>query len=211
MVYSREGDDYVYPMFYMEAVCPPFLYNIPSFDVISVRLRQVKTVGRDKGGKKTGYDVFMRSDDSIIPQLPALLMVKDTTIVTVRAVEVMQPLSVLILEVVSFLVISCLFSVQVEEFKLSVNVEGLSLFLFGVLVVWDWEWNPTDDTSDDSSEGEDETETIAEGHFNPHMESEPSDGEDTADFEIGGSLSTLPAQTHVVTFKCIGTVHDQSR
>ena len=77
-------------------------------------------------------------------------------------------------------------------------------------MVWDWEWNPTDDTSNNSSEGEDEDETVPERHFNPHMESEPSDEEDTADFEMGGCLSTLPAQTRVVMFKCIGTVHHQS-
>ena len=33
---------------------------------------------------------------------------------------------------------------QVEEFKLTVNVEGLSLLPIGVLIAWDWEWNPTD-------------------------------------------------------------------
>lgn len=76
---------------------------------------------------------------------------------------------------------------QVEEFEVSVKTEGLSLFPFGVLVAWNWTWNPADD-SVSMSEEED-------------MESEPSDEEDT----VG-----LPLMTHIVTFKCMGTVYEQS-
>lgn len=76
----------------------------------------------------------------------------------------------------------------------------MSLFPFGVLVAWDWIWNPADDLSEE--EEEEREEDAAEGHFNPHMESEPSDEEDTAD---------IPLMTHIVTFKCVGTVYEQSR
>ena len=84
VVYSREGESDMYPVFLVEAMCPPFLYNIPSFDVISVKLRQLKAVGCDKDGKETRYDLFMRCDDTVTPQLPALFMVNDTTVVRVR-------------------------------------------------------------------------------------------------------------------------------
>ena len=97
---------------------------------------------------------------------------------------------------------------QVEEFKLTVNVEGLSLLPIGVLIAWDWEWNPTDI---DSSEEEEEEETTAEGHFNPHMESEPSDSEEGDHLRLGPIPSVLPTTTHIVTFKCIGTLYEQSR
>ena len=91
--------------------------------------------------------------------------------------------------------------IQVEEFEMSVKTEGLSLFPFGVLVVWDWIWNPADDSLS-SSEEQEEDEERAEGHFNPHMESESSDEEDTTD---------VPPMPHVITFKCMGTVYKQSR
>ena len=94
-----------------------------------------------------------------------------------------------------------LYLMQVEEFEVSVKTEGLSLFPFGVLVAWNWTWNPADD-SVSTSEEEDKEEDAAEGHFNPHMESEPSDEEDT----VG-----VPLMTHIVTFKCMGTVYEQSR
>ena len=83
VVYSREGDSDVNPVFLVEAICPPFLYNIPSFDVISVKLRQLKAVGCDEEGKETRYDIFVRCDDAVTPRLPALFMVKDMTIVKV--------------------------------------------------------------------------------------------------------------------------------
>ena len=72
-----------YPEFYVETICPPFLYTIPSFDVLSVKLRQLKTVGRDEDRRKTSYDIFIRSDESIPPTFPALLMVKDAVVVQV--------------------------------------------------------------------------------------------------------------------------------
>ena len=66
------------PMFYMESVCSLFLYNIPSFNVISVSLRHLKV---KEDGKETLYDLFIRNDESLFPELPALIAVKDSTIV----------------------------------------------------------------------------------------------------------------------------------
>ena len=86
LLYSRDGDDDVYPMFYVESdesVCSSFLYNIPSFAVISVGLRHLKVKGRDADGKEITYDLFIRNDASLPPELPALITVKDTTIVKV--------------------------------------------------------------------------------------------------------------------------------
>ena len=65
---------------------------------------------------------------------------------------------------------------QKEEFELAVNLESLSLFTFGVIIVWVWEWS---DDSSTSSWSDDQEGPVAEGHFNPHMESELS-GDDRA-------------------------------
>ena len=72
------------PMFYVESVCSSFLYNIPSFDVMSVSLRHLKVKGWDENGKETPYDLFIRNDESQFPELPALIAVRDSTIVKVR-------------------------------------------------------------------------------------------------------------------------------
>ena len=74
----------------------------------------------------------------------------------------------------------------------------------GVLVVWEWEWE-TEDTdtsaaaSDCSSDYEGENERMhKDTHFNPDFQSTDDDS---------CSDSDVSYQTHVVTFKCIGTIH----
>ena len=62
-------------------------------------------------------------------------------------------------------------------------------------MVWEWEWEE-DDGSDMSDEDPDSQEQC-----NPYLHSD-SEGSDSE------SISTLPTQTHTVTFKCIGSVHD---
>ena len=43
------------------------------------------------------------------------------------------------------------------------------------------------------------------------MESEPSDSEEGDHLGLGPIPSVLPTTTHIVTFKCIGTLYEQSR
>lgn len=64
-------------------------------------------------------------------------------------------------------------------------------------MVWEWEWEE-DDGSDMSDEDPESQE-----QWNPYLHSD-SEGSDSENI----SLSTLPTQTHTVTFKCIGSVHD---
>ena len=78
-----ENGQETYPDFLVEAACSPFLYVIPSFDVISVKLRQLKAIGRDADGKETPYDIFIRNYGETTPPLPAILIVKDLTVVKV--------------------------------------------------------------------------------------------------------------------------------
>ena len=91
-------------------------------------------------------------------------------------------------------------------------MDGLSLFPFGVVIVWAWEWSAPDDSSGSSGSDDDNdpVDPVAEGHFNPHMESQSSDGDDESPVNIP---LIPPTQTHVhiVTFKCIGAVHEKSR
>ena len=73
-----------YPEFVVEAVCPPFLFVVPSFDIISVKLGQLKVVGWDTDGKEMPYDIFIWNYDTTTPPLPALLLVKEITVVKVH-------------------------------------------------------------------------------------------------------------------------------
>ena len=54
---------------------------------------------------------------------------------------------------------SCYF-VQKEEYELNVHMGCLSLFPFGVVIVWEWEWSATDDFC--ASPGSDDEMTRAQ-------------------------------------------------
>ena len=83
--------------------------------------------------------------------------------------------------------------VQESEFNVCVNTTPLSLPPQGVIV-----------DIDSSSE---EEEVNIRDQYNPFLQSDPepsdSDAEDIPD--------TLPTQTHSVTFKCVGSIHDVRR
>ena len=75
--------------------------------------------------------------------------------------------------------------------------EGMNIPPQGVFVVWKWEWTVVEES--ESEEEEDSRE-----QRNPHLHSD-------SESDNGTELSPpdfLPTQTHTVTFKCIGTVHD---
>ena len=191
VVEKAENGEETYPEFLVEAACSPFLYTVPSFDVISVKLRQLKVLGRDSEGKETPYDIFIRSYNTTTPPLPALLFVKEATVVKVRSKIYL-----------AILTNTFYHYNQEEEFKRSVNIDGLSLFPFGCLVVWDWEWETTDDNS-----SEEETETDGQSQFNHHINTDESETDENEQ----AIPASVPLETHVVTFKCMGTLFERSR
>ena len=85
---------------------------------------------------------------------------------------------------------------QVSEFSLCVKTDGLNLVPQGVLIVWEWEWLDTYSSPEMSSSSEEDNSGC---HYNPHIYSD-TESESESEF-------VLPSQTHIVTFKCIGTTH----
>ena len=66
--------------------------------------------------------------------------------------------------------------------------------------MWEWEWQ------DDDSDGEhmsQSSEDFGHSHHNPHIQSDAESSECKQELEF-----QLPSQTHTVTFKCIGTMHN---
>ncbi len=66
-------------------------------------------------------------------------------------------------------------------------------------VAWEWEW---DEEKSVSSEDDCDEEGKLD-HVNPYLSSDSEESKDDDGFQ-------LPYLTHTVTFKCIGTTHDQS-
>ena len=87
-------------------------------------------------------------------------------------------------------------SAQASEFSLCFKTDGLELVPQGVLIVWEWEWLDTYGSPEPSSSPEEDNFRC---HYNPYIS---SDTESEAESEF-----VLPSQTHIVTFKCIGTTH----
>lgn len=83
---------------------------------------------------------------------------------------------------------------------MSVKITDLQIPPQGVLVVWEWEWTSIDEESNQKSEIEDE---YCEEQCNPYLHSDT----ETSDSDVG-EPENLPAFTHTVTFKCVGSVHD---
>ena len=91
---------------------------------------------------------------------------------------------------------------QVSEFNLCVSTDGMKLLPQGVLIIWTWVWEDEQARSEGSVESPDESESVnmEDDHYNPYMHSD-SESDSESPFQ-------LPSQTHIVTFKCIGTTHD---
>lgn len=61
-----------------------FTYVIPSFDVLAVELRQIKISGYNRrDGKERILDLFIRNDASLCRTYPAVMIIKDVTIIKV--------------------------------------------------------------------------------------------------------------------------------
>ena len=65
------------------SVGPPFRYDIPSFDLLAVELRQLKVKGYTSEGEEKHYDIFIRNL-SFTCVYPVWMAIRDTTIVEVR-------------------------------------------------------------------------------------------------------------------------------
>ena len=84
-----------------------------------------------------------------------------------------------------------------------VKTEGLKLIPQAVLVLWKWEWQDGDGDVDHISEPS--CEDVGNEHHNSHLQSDSSDSESSSETE--SAMFQLPALTHIVTFKCIGSTH----
>ena len=66
----------------MTSVGPPFQYVIPSFDVLSMELRQMRIIGVLDEVEKS-YDLFVRNELSLCRGYPGRMTVKDYCIIEV--------------------------------------------------------------------------------------------------------------------------------
>jgi len=70
--------------FWVISIEDPFLYVIPSFDVLAVELRQIQIKGYDRtDGKVRRYDLFIRNNTSLCQMYPSLMTTKDVTVIEV--------------------------------------------------------------------------------------------------------------------------------
>ena len=70
-------------------------------------------------------------------------------------------------------------------------------------MVWEWKWRESSSTSSESSE-EEEIESTEQ--YNPYLHPDSANSSS----ENGLESSSSQYLSHTVTFKCIGSVHDQS-
>ena len=90
---------------------------------------------------------------------------------------------------------------QVSEFNLSVKTDCFKLPQQGIYIVWEWEWIEIESQSEDDTSDLEENPQVNEE--NPYLQ--------TDDESDDNSSNALAAQTHVVTFKCVGSNHDAAR
>lgn len=88
--------------------------------------------------------------------------------------------------------------VQIDHFNICVNTEGMMLPDLGIFVVWKWKWL-SDNDSNPSGNEESESELECQQEHNHYLQCD-SETESEPEF-------VLPSQTHIVTFKCIGSTH----
>jgi len=75
-----EEDDTVW----VTSVGDPFMYVIPSFDVIAVELRRMQIKGFDRrDDKEVKLDLFIRNDACLCRMYPSMMAIKDVVIIKV--------------------------------------------------------------------------------------------------------------------------------
>ena len=90
---------------------------------------------------------------------------------------------------------------QVAEFATEVKqVKTMKLHSDGVLVIWKWDWVANAEKQEESVCNSIESDSNSEGE-ETHSENE--------ELEDPDPTVCTPNITHVVTFKCIGAVHDK--
>ena len=175
---------------------------IPSFPVFSGMLREVKFQWEDEYGKIHVFDGFARHCNLLDDQLPAVakvpysydnaFMIKVCKYITVSScnITILQRLN----QFVSWMHVYALFYRRVE-FSKSVDTNGYQFFEGDhVFVIWEWEW--LEDHSDpESNHSEDDQETD-DATDNTDNDEEEEDNDE------------IPAITHSVTFKCIGSTKE---
>lgn len=62
----------------------PFEYVIPSFQFLSVELRQIRVKGYTTDNEEKTYDMFIRNDPSLCRVYPTWLVAKDVTVIQVH-------------------------------------------------------------------------------------------------------------------------------
>ena len=83
--YNDEDD-----MVWVTSLGDPFMYVIPSFDIIALELRRMKIRGYGRsGGKERSLGLFVRNDASLCQMYPSMMVIKDVTIIKV-CTELMQ-------------------------------------------------------------------------------------------------------------------------
>ena len=77
---SDEEDDEVW----VDSVGDPFMYVIPSFDVLAVELRLIRISGYSRiDGEEKHFDLFIKNHGSLCRPYPSLMTIKDYTLIEV--------------------------------------------------------------------------------------------------------------------------------
>lgn len=83
LTYNPADTELPHGIFYILSLGSPFWYIIPSFEVLSVELRQMRIHGTTEEGEDHVYDVFVRNDPSLAHSYPTWMTVLDAVVVNV--------------------------------------------------------------------------------------------------------------------------------
>ena len=97
MLYDKAADKQPYDMVQVLSLGSPFLYNIPSFDLLSVEMRQVRINGYTAEDKQVQYDIFVcnHSASDLDRVYPWWMTIKDATIIEVKHAFVLHEIVLL--------------------------------------------------------------------------------------------------------------------
>ena len=81
--YDLSSDDEPDDCVCVLSVGMPFCYVIPSFDVIAIKLQQMKIEGYTTDGEERNYDIFIRNNPSLCQLYPVWMVIRDGTVIEV--------------------------------------------------------------------------------------------------------------------------------